>query len=163
MEDILSWQKIANALLVAIPTAYLSSVLAFRKYRSEKWWDRRSQCYCDTIDALNEIIVVCDAFIDEKVQGVQLRKADRDALEEKYRKSKGVCFMQINIGKLFMSDEAHKSVMGFERELFVIENEPDKEVVKEGIREVTEAHLNALIPIARADLSANPLFRGFFQ
>ena len=163
MEDIFSWQKIANSLLVAIPTAYITSVLAFRKYRTEKWWDRRSQCYCDTIDALNEIIVVCDAFIDEKIHGITLRRVDKDSLEAKYKKSKEFCFTQINIGKLLMSDKAHQILMGFEGELFTLESDSDQTVIKEAIREVTEGHLNALIPVARKDLGANPLFGGFFQ
>lgn len=157
MEDIFSWQKIANALLVAIPTAYLSSVLAFRKYRTEKWWDRRSQCYCDTIDALNEIIVVCDAFICEKVRGMELREVDKYLLEKQLRNSKGRCFTQINIGKLFMSNKAHQILMGFERNLFALESDSDQTVIKEAIRDVTEGHLNAFVKIARSDLGAYSL------
>ena len=163
MEDIFTWQKLANALLVAFPTAYISSLLAFRKYRTEKWWDRRAQCYCDTVEVLNEIIVVCDAFIDEKIRGVTLCNADIDALEERLRKSKELCFSQINIGNLLMSDKAHETLISFERELFALESDSDQTVIKEAIREVTEGHLNTFVPIARSDLGANPLFGGFFQ
>lgn len=163
MEELFSWEKIVTALLVAIPSAYLSSILTFRKYRSEKWWDRRAQCYCNTIDALNEVIVVCDAFIDEKVHGMTLRKADKDLLDAKYIKSKEFCFTQINIGKLLMSDKALEILLGFERELFILETSSDQAVLKEAIREVTDRHLDAFIPIARSDLGANAIFGGIFQ
>ena len=163
MDEISSWGKIANALLVAIPSAYISSILAFRKYRTEKWWDRRAQCYCDTIDALNEIIVVCDAFIDEKVHGLTLRKAEKDLLEAKYKKSKEFCFTQINIGKLLMTNEAHEILMSFERELYTLETNSDQAVIKEAIREVTEGHLNAFVPKAKSDLGANSCFWGVFK
>lgn len=163
MSELFSLKEILHMIVVAVPTAYITAVLAFRKYRTEKWWDKRAQCYCDTISALNEIIVVCDAFIDEKVHGVTLRKADRELLEAKYKKSKEFCFTQINIGKLLMSDKAHEILSGFEQELFKFETNSDQTVIKEAVREVTEGHLNAFIPIARSDLGANPLFRGFFQ
>lgn len=155
MDKIFSWQNFITALLVAIPTSILTVALAFRRYKSEKWWDRKAQCYCETINAMNEIIVVCDAFIDEQVHGVTLRKAEKEALSERYRKGKAFCFTQINIGRLFMSEEAHNILMGFERALFVVESETDSEVIMQGIREVTEGCLNAILPIAQKDLGAN--------
>jgi hypothetical protein len=160
MDELISLKEILHIIFVAFPTAYLTSELAFRKYKTEKWWDRKSECYCETIDALNQILVICDAYIDENVHGVVLRKADKDILEEQYKKSKEYCFKQINIGKLLMSDEAHNILMSLERELFVLEHDSDNCAIKESVREVVEGHLNSFVPIAKSDLGTCALFKG---
>lgn len=150
----------SSSLAASVVTAWIAVVLAFRKYKSEKWWDRKAQCYCDTVAAMNEIIVVCDAFIDEQLHGPALAKGERIALDDRYKKGKEFCFTQTNIGRLLLSVKAHDILMSFERELFVVERDSDSEVLKQGVREVTERHLDALIPIARRDLGADFFLSG---
>ncbi|MDO8787491.1 MAG: hypothetical protein Q7J42_05415 [Sulfuritalea sp.] len=151
----------STSLAASVLTAWIAVVLAFRKYKSEKWWDRKAQCYCDTVSAMNEIIVVCDAFIDEQLHGTSISKAERIALDERYRKGKEFCFTQTNIGRLLLSVKAHDILMSFERELFAVEGDSDSAILKQGVREVTEGHIEALIPIARKDLGADYFFKSF--
>lgn len=146
---------IVVSLFASIVTAWITVTLAFRRYKSEKWWDRKSECYCETVGALNEIMVVCDAFIEEKLHGAILQESEKIEYKERYRKGKAFCFTQINIGKLLMSDEAHSILMGFEGKLFAVEREESRETLWEAIREMTEGHINAFIPFARKDLDTH--------
>lgn len=143
------------SIVASIVTAWVTVFLAFRRYKSEKWWDRKCQCYCETVNSLNEIMVVCDALIDEKVHGVILQKNEKLELTERHRKGKAFCFTQINIGQLLMSDEAHDVLVGFERALSTVEREEPRETLWEVVREVTEGHVNAFIPLAREDLDTH--------
>lgn len=163
MEIAILLEKVATAVIIAFPTAYLTSYFSIRKYRTDKWWDKKSQCYCDSINALNEIIAVCDAFIEEKVHGVTLSKEERDSLEKKYKKNMEFCYLQINIGKLLMSDKAHKILQGYEREIYSLENGSDKAVLMESVREVTEGYLEAFIPLAKTDLGASNLLKDILR
>lgn len=152
MENTIS---ILNSLGVAVVTGWVTVVLAFRRYKSEKWWDRKSQCYCETVDALNEIMVVCDAFIDEKVHGLILQKNEQLELSQRFRKGKQFCFTQINIGQLLMSHEAHSTLRRFESALSSVEREEPRDTVWEAIRETTEGYIDMFIPFARKDLGAH--------
>jgi hypothetical protein len=147
--------SIALSFIISILTAWTAVMLAFAKYKSEKWWDRKAQYYCETINSLNEIIRVCDEFINEKIHGVIIQTDSRLDFDERFRKAKLLCFTQINIGELFMSEQAHKLIMGFEGKLSEIERSFPHDDLWEVIREETEAHIKSLISMARRDLGAN--------
>ena len=148
-------QTTAIAIGTSALSAWLAVFLAFRRYKSEKWWDRKSQCYCETVSALNEIIVVCDAFIDEKFHGYVIQKNTKVEYSERFRKAKTFCFTQINIGQLLMSSDAHATLVGFEGALFAVERDEPRDTLWEAIREETEGYVNAFIPLARKDLGTH--------
>ena len=153
MDDVLSWQKIASAVLVAVPTACLTVYLAFTRYKFEKWWDRKAQCYFETIEALNKIMEVCDANIEARSNGSVVCGVEE--LNEKYVKGKAFFITQTNIGRLLLSKKAFDALIAFDHELSSMESEADEGKRIADIRVAAETCIDALIPIARKDLGAN--------
>ena len=157
MDDLFSWQKIASAVLVAvlvaIPTAFLTVYLAFKRYKSEKWWDRKAQCYFETIEALNKIMEACDANIEARSNSSVVCGVEE--LNEKYVKGKAFFITQTNIGRLLLSKKAYDALIAFDHELSRMEQEADEGRRIAGIRGAAEKCIDTLIPIARKDLGAN--------
>ena len=147
---------IMTSLCVAIVTAWVAVFLAFRRYKFEKWWDRKAQCYIETIEALNKMMEVCDINIGDTASEPVATNANE--LSEKYRKGKSFLITQTNIGRLFLSDEAYKVLLQFDNELSRIEEENEGPRKIADIRVSVENCIEALIPIARRDIGGNPFF-----
>lgn len=143
-------RQVILALLISIPISLLSVYLAFRKYKSEKWWDRQAQCYCDTVNAFSEIIGICDDLLGEKLNGIDLSGEEKNAFAKRMKAAKAVLFSQVSVGHLLMSTKSHCSLLEFERALSAAEEE-----CIEAVREVTEAHAVAFIRLAKNDLAIN--------
>ena len=94
------WQNLLVGVVVAILTAIVSAVvtvvLAFRRFRAERWWDRRASAYGVIIEALH----VMKQGIERNLRSFEGHRPPQDderhkELIRKYRQA---------------SDEVHKAV-----------------------------------------------------
>lgn len=153
MMDILI--NIVTTLLIATLTSYLTVHFSLKRYRSEKLWDKRAQCYCEIVDALNSIIRHCDAFISEKFDGKNISENEKRQLSKKFYEGKAFLETQTNIGRLLISSVALDKLLILDRELYKAECEEDLKLRIPNIRVATEDCLYAFIPIARKALGTS--------
>lgn len=152
MADIINIQTLVTAIVVAFPTSMLSVYLAMRKYRTEKWWDRKAECYIETVNSMNDIIRFCDSYLAE-LDGVEITASAREELEKKFHNGKMLLETQTNIGHLLISEDAHKDLLSLDRALYKFEIEED--ITSQQIAEIrgeTEDCLESFIVHAKNDL-----------
>lgn len=94
---------LSTAVVVAIMTSFISTYLAFKKYRTEKWWDKKCNCYIETITAINNIIKHCDHFLAEELDDEMISEQIKTAATKKYDIAISLLHTQSNIGELLMS------------------------------------------------------------
>ena len=140
------------AIVVAVPTSLLSVYFALRKYRSEKWWDKKTESYLEIVGALNGMIRYCDRFLDEALDGKYVSEEQKSELDKIYHDGKALLETQTNIGRLLLSEPAYKNLLTLDLELSKSERLADitKQVAE--IRGAVEDCLHSLIPNARKDL-----------
>lgn len=146
--------NIATALFLAISTSFLTVYFSLKRYRSEKWWDKKAQCYCEIVDAINNIIRHCDAFIAEEFDGKNISENEKCQLSKKYYEGKAFFETQTNIGRLLISEAALKELLLLDGKLYNAECEEDLKLRMPNIRVAAEDCLHAFIPIAKKDLCA---------
>lgn len=157
MADIINIQTLVTAIIVAVPTSMLSVYLAIKKYRSEKWWEKKAECYINTVNSMNDIIRFCDSGLAEELDGKSISNELREELRNKFHKGKMVLETQTNIGHLLMPEEAYKDLLSLDRELYKAEQEEEFTRQIAGIRVKTEECLFSFIPHAKGDLGVQKL------
>ena len=145
-------EKVLTALIVAVPSSMLASHLALRKYRSEKWWDKRVSHHLDTISALNDVIIYCDFALDVELKEVHRAKSQLDELKEKYNQANVHLQSLVNISSLFYSPQICAAIKELNSQMFAAERELDIYQKLGGLRESAENCLNQIVEIAQQDL-----------
>jgi len=69
VNDVINLQIIFTSLITAVLTSFISVNIALRKYKSEQWWDKKLNSYMTIIEALNNMMVYCDLYIDVEFEG----------------------------------------------------------------------------------------------
>jgi len=157
MTDILNLQTLFTTIIVAVPTSMLSVYLALKKYRTEKWWDKKAGCYIRTVNAMNDIISFCDDTLAVELDGKPISHELREDLRNKFHKGKMTLDTQTNIGQLLMSDDAYNDLLSLDRKLYKAEQEEEFIQQIAHIRTNTEECLFSFIPHAKGDLGVKKL------
>jgi hypothetical protein len=87
-------------------SAWVTYRLAFRRFRAEKWWERRADAYSGILEALHESLRFAETNIDYMQSGSEV-PPEKDA---DVRKAAAAANLEIrraaNVGKLFLSSAA---------------------------------------------------------
>ena len=121
--------KFIIPLVVSIPTAIISVKLALRKFKSEKWWDRKLTCYIELAEALSLIINYADMVIDIKFDGVKHDTTEFNKRKLAFNESMLKLQTQVYSSILFIDKTSHGALLQFYNKLFCMETssqDPEK-------------------------------------
>jgi len=144
--------NIVSSIFVAVVTSILTVYFAFRKYKSEKWWDAKSKCYLDTIEALNNMMQYCDAVLQNDQDTDEEPEAAIQVLKKRFSQGKFEFEKQSNIGSLLLSDGAQKNLLTLDHAIYAAESEEALQLQMAKIRVAIEECLADFIPNAQNDL-----------
>jgi len=152
MSDIVNIQTLLTAIIVAIPTSYFSVHFALKKYRTQKWWDKKADCYFEIINALNDLIRYCDIQLDEKLDDISVSNENKELLKKEFHKGKLILQTQVNIGSLLLPEDVIKDLLSLDSALISAERESEITQQIAATRCAAEDCLFNLIPNAKNDL-----------
>jgi len=138
-------------ILISLITSAISVWLALKKYRSEKWWDKKLECYLQTVEAMNKILSFCDNYIAEEWFEKELPDEEKNQLKKEFYEGKKLLETQANIGKLMLTEKACKILSRLDEELYEIDQNFDLQQIAD-LRETTDCYLSFFIEIAQVDL-----------
>ena len=151
MIDSINFYTLLYSLIIAIVTALLSSRLTIRKYRTNKWWDKKLENYIDTITAMNKILMFCDDMIarefDNKITSNIVIKKLKNGFDE----SKALIDRQLNIGELLISKDSYKDLLKIDRALSNSDTNNIEDTAN--LRVITEGAISFFVQHAKKDLS----------
>ena len=125
MEELINIQTLVTAIIVAVPTSMLSVYLALKKYRTEKWWEKKVEWYINAINAMNDIIRFCDSTLAEELEARAVSDDLKKELSSKFHKGKMLLETQTNIGQLLMSREAYNDLLSLDRRFTAVMQDTD--------------------------------------
>ncbi|NOI46165.1 hypothetical protein [Vibrio alginolyticus] len=76
-----------SSLFIAITASYISVKLAMRKFKSEKWWDKKLHCYTEITELLSMVIIYADMVIDVELDGVEHDSAAYSSQESAFNEA----------------------------------------------------------------------------
>ncbi len=149
------WENIVAGVVIAIVSALGSAIvtvhLAFRRFRAEKWWEKKAEAYSRTIDAL--VAYKC-ALADHL--GVFGASGDREAAQ--FRQATVDIIKCANTSRVFICTEASKRLRAVVAHIGdmhkKLESSESEEVVSscKSQIEVVDAFLDDIGDTARFDL-----------
>jgi len=145
---------IVISLITSVFTSIISVWFALKKYRSEKWWDKKLECYQQTVEAMDKILRFCDNRIAEEWFEKEISDEEKSQLKKEFIEGKRLLEKQSNIGKLMLSESACKILSHTDNELYKIEQNFDLQQIAD-LRETIDCYLSSFIEKAQADLEIN--------
>jgi hypothetical protein len=104
-------------------SAWITYKLAFRRFRAEKWWERRADAYSRIVEALHDSKNFADAHIDHMENGSEVPPEKDAALRKTAEEGRAVILRAVDIGRLFLSSEALGRLKRFVKETENIKGE----------------------------------------
>jgi hypothetical protein len=143
--------KFVVPLVVSIPTAIISVKLALRKFKSEKWWDKKLACYIELSEAFSVIINYADMVMDIKLDGVKHDAEEFNQRKLLFNESMLKLETQAYTSVLFIDKTSHEALLRFYNELFRMETSSQDPKKLAELRENAESCLNIISDEAKRE------------
>lgn len=104
-------RQIGVGILVGAASALLTARVALRKYRSEKWWQRKADAYAQILQALH----IMKRGLEEDLRDMKSHPTPYDTPERKesfarFRQAQGRIHEAVDTGSFLLSDEARIAI-----------------------------------------------------
>jgi hypothetical protein len=77
--------KLVIQAAIAFASAYLAAYIATRKFRSEKWWERKANAYCELVDSLHQMSWYAEEFFEDRAGHKSISVIDLTEYGKQYR------------------------------------------------------------------------------
>lgn len=104
MTDVLL--KIGGSLAVAVLTSWLTVHMTLKRFRSEKWWGKRSEAYSQIMEALHHIREHADNERAAEQRGATLAAELAKKLRSNVEKATAEIRLRRDIGSFLISEDA---------------------------------------------------------
>ena len=97
---------IASAVSASIVSSLMTATWAFRRFRQEKWWERRAKGYDVAINALHDIRIAIDTQIRAIAGYRELPAKKKTKLDNRYSHARQELERAVSLGGYILSDDA---------------------------------------------------------
>jgi hypothetical protein len=101
---------IFTGILIAAVSSWITVQLSLRRFRSERWWERRAAAYERVIEALHDLKVFADNHLEAEYKGREFPEEEDKELRARSKAAHEEVAKTIDIGAFLLSDEALTSV-----------------------------------------------------
>jgi hypothetical protein len=153
-------QNLMVSIVVAIVSAVVTVFLAFRRFRRERWWDRKADAYAAIIEALHHMKrgIEDDIRVFQQYPPKQEDEASKERTK-KYRQAYEEVHKAVNTGSFLLSKEAVDTLDRFMSDFQKARDDArmhdgylDPDTHLSGMLNAIKKCLDSLPPIAKRDL-----------
>jgi len=146
--------NVLTGILIAIVSAWVTVRLSLKRFRSEKWWERKMAAYERVIEALHHSKAFSDTHLEARLQGrdvseerdQELRKYARDAHREIEKAA--------DVGSFLLSPKALERLKQYQKDAKEAQQTEHWEEYLMNDSAALESCLEDFIKIAKSDLKA---------
>ena len=150
MADILI--AVPAAIFIAAVSSWITVQLSLRKFRSEKWWERKADAYANVIEVLYNSQEFSVQHLEADEEGREIC-ADRDAeLRAKSKAAYAEIRRVANVGSFLLSDRAMTRLARLQKEEEKASDTTHWIDYLDGNWKAVSTCLDDIISIAKADL-----------
>ncbi|MDE2283926.1 MAG: hypothetical protein KGK33_04850 [Hyphomicrobiales bacterium] len=97
-------------------SAWLTYVFAWRRFRTEKWWERRADAYEKIMDALHSAKRFSDVHLEGLMRGSEPAAEEVVKLREQSKEAHDYILRAIDTGRLILPDDALQRLNEYSKE-----------------------------------------------
>jgi hypothetical protein len=142
---------VAIGIVIAAVSAWITVQLSLRQFRAERWWERKAEAYERIIGAFHDFKI----FASRQAAELQKKEMSEEAgatLRARARKADDDILKAIDIGALYLSDEAQSRLRQYQNEERSAQDLNTWFGYLEADRNAADACLKDMIKIAKRDL-----------
>lgn len=99
------WQ-ILTGLIIATASAWITVQLSLRRFRTERWWERKVESYKNVIEALHNSMAFASDFFQAEAEGRKIPEERDKELQSRARKAKDEILKATDVGAFILSEKA---------------------------------------------------------
>ncbi|MFH1768697.1 MAG: hypothetical protein ABH858_06030 [Candidatus Omnitrophota bacterium] len=153
-------EKIAIGVFTAIVISFISSWitvhLSLRRFRTEKWWEKKVDAYSKVIEALHNAKAFSTANMSAEENAGKISNSDQTSLRARTCEANEEIFKAMDVGGFLLSKDALSSLKQYRKDATAAEHEQSWYGHLEQDWAATEKCLKDIIEIAKKDLKITP-------
>jgi len=145
---------IFTGIVIAAVSSWITVQLSLKRFRSERWWERKVLAYEKIIGALHDSKAFADKHLEAEYNGRKISEEKDKELRARSKVAHEEIEKAIDIGSFLLSDEALSKLKQYQKDM---EKASDTQMwfeYLEGDLAATSNCLKDLIQIAKKDLRA---------
>lgn len=140
-------------IVIGFISAFFGSLVAFRKFKAEKMWERKEKAYVEIIDSLYNLLRHCEVHKEDYGQGTGLSDAKLYELRNNYNSAFWAIKKSTDIGAFIISTRAHNVLKELNnRGKLDWDSNPSFDIYEHEYQHFQTA-LNQIVQIAKIELS----------
>jgi hypothetical protein len=147
--------NILTGILIAAISSWITVQLSLRRFRAEKWWERKADAYSKIIEALHNAKSFSDHFLDVEIEGRKLPEEREKELRSRAKAASDEILKTMDVGAFLLSDEALSRLRQYQKDADAASNEPAWFLYLEAEWAAADKCLKEIIDIAKKDLKTN--------
>jgi hypothetical protein len=144
--------QIISAFAIAAFSAWITVQLSLRRFRTEKWWERKVEAYAHIVEALHHAKTTLEINYDAEIEGRRIPEKRDEQLNERNSKANDDIRKNIDTSAFLLCDEAHQRLVQFQKEAYDAESPNSYFEYLDGMIPVYRKCIEDIIVIARKDL-----------
>jgi hypothetical protein len=127
METIINYilTHIVPGVVISVVAAFVTVRLSLRRFRAERWWDRKAVAYSTIMESLHHMKEYCRKEIRAYENLTRLGEEQRESLVAKWREAANRISMATDVGSFIISEEAARCLKELESGLLAASQEMD--------------------------------------
>ncbi|NVF14989.1 hypothetical protein [Vreelandella maris] len=115
----------ASTVLVGLLSAWVGVLFSLKRYRSEKWWEKKVEAYERIINALHATKNFNDKHFDAGVEGEKISDVDDQKLMSEAEKGHNEILRTIDIGSFLLPESSVNRLKQFAADVNKINSEAE--------------------------------------
>ena len=115
----MGWEILKFSLQAAISVggAFLAAHLAAKRFRTEKWWERKASAYGELVDALHKMKWPPSEHMDAEIEGRDIPDNESERQWEEFKAARRNVWRIADSASFLVSEKVLESVQQMERDL----------------------------------------------
>lgn len=102
---------------IAVLGAFLAAYLSMRRFRTEKWWERKAAVYTELVEALHHMKWYPSEQIDAAIENRSLPEEDKADYWKKYKEARRNVWKISDSASFLVSPKVNEAIFEMERKL----------------------------------------------
>lgn len=101
-------REIIQPIFISVLVTIITVKLSLKKFRSEKWWEKKAEAYSKIVDILHQLKNYCDQKLPASYGELNLSPEKENELAEQYKIAYRELVKALDVGSFIISEEAVK-------------------------------------------------------
>ncbi|MDB4895674.1 MAG: hypothetical protein JWN15_1936 [Firmicutes bacterium] len=109
--------QVLVGIVIAVASSWVTVRMSLKRFRSEKWWERKATAYERVIEALYQAKAFFDAHLDAAMDGRELTEEFKAELQQRSKDAHVEINKATAIGAFMLSDQAQARLNKYQQEV----------------------------------------------